>query len=45
MAANIVCYYNLVNKQGITMVLPVAINKKEREREKKKKKKKKSVVH
>jgi len=26
MAANIVCYYNLANKQGITMVLPVVIN-------------------
>ena len=24
---NIVCYYNLANKQGITMVLPVAIKK------------------
>ena len=27
MAANIVCYYNLAHKQGITMVLPVVINK------------------
>ena len=26
MATNIVCYYNLANKQGITMVLQVAIN-------------------
>ena len=27
MAANIVCYYNLANKQGIAMVLPAVINK------------------
>ena len=27
MAANIVCYYNLAHKQGISMVLPVVINK------------------
>ena len=27
MAASIVCYNNLANKQGITMVLPVVINK------------------
>ena len=27
MAANIICYCNLANKQGITMVLPVVINK------------------
>ena len=26
MAANIICYYNLANKQGIMMVLPVVIN-------------------
>ena len=27
MAANIVCYYNFANKQGIKMLLPVVINK------------------
>ena len=35
MAANIVCYYNLAIKQGITVVLPVVINTiGERERKK-----------
>ena len=27
MATTIVCYYNLAHNQGITMVLPVVINK------------------
>ena len=39
MAANIVCYYNFANKQGIKMLLPVVINK-IGEREKKRRRKK-----
>ena len=42
MAANIVCYYNLAIKQGITVVLPVVINtigEREKKWEKKKEEK------
>ena len=43
MAANIACYYNLANKQGITMVIPVVINATgERKKQKKKKERKKN---
>jgi len=37
MATNIVCYYNLAPKQGITIVLPVVINKIGKKKLKKKK--------
>ena len=38
MATNIVCYYNLAPKQGITIVLPVVINKIGKEKKKKEEK-------